>query len=112
MPPVFHFKGFTSSTAFSHHAVLFSCCCAASNEAAFNSKIMSDYEIIAFYREKNQKTGKFHWQHMEEERMLAICKRITDNSRRGEDRKAAAGLALDVLNFKQPTQSKSKKQKP
>ena len=55
-----------------------------------------------FYREVNELTGKYHWQHMEQERMLAICKRITVNSRRSEDRKAAASLALEILNFKTP----------
>lgn len=63
---------------------------------------MTDHDIIAFYREKNEKTEKFHWQHMEIERMLAICKHIATKGKRPEDRKAAAGLALDVLNFNPP----------
>jgi hypothetical protein len=61
---------------------------------------MTDHDIIAFYREKNKETDKFHWEHMATDRMLAICKHITQNARRSEDRKAAADLALEILNFK------------
>ena len=37
---------------------------------------------------------------MATDRMLAILKKIATNGRRPEDRKAAADLALEILNFK------------
>jgi len=42
----------------------------------------------------------YHWQHMAEDRMLAILKKIATNGRRPEDRKEAAKLALEILNYK------------
>ena len=65
-----------------------------------NFNTMTDHDIIAFYREKNKQTEMYHWQHMAEDRMLAILKKIATNGRKPEDRKEAAKLALEIFNYK------------
>ena len=58
---------------------------------------MTDRDIVNIYQEKNELTGKYRWQHMDPERMLKILKQITMQSRRKDDREAAAELALQVM---------------